>query len=267
MSDMTTTSGATSLRTARVKAVFEEPHRYLSRWKPDIRIRRESVEAYAASFHFKRLLDIGCGDGSISLPLAGKERHLMLLDLSASMTALAASKVPPELATSVEVLNGDVMAMSFGGDPLDLIVCIGVLAHVDSPDAFAGKIASLLESNGHLIVEFTDSYHFCGRLNHFFSRIRQAFAPARSSLNLFSADTAVRLMERHGFRLVSEFRYCQLSLPGLRFIGDRFRYWIVRFLFGTAPKGRNGCLGNEYICLFRGRSKMGRDNLETARIS
>jgi 2-polyprenyl-3-methyl-5-hydroxy-6-metoxy-1,4-benzoquinol methylase len=253
MADTRTSNCETLSKSERVKAVFEKPQRYLTRWQTDIRIRAETAKAFAAGFQFERVLDIGCGDGSVSLPLANRLKHITLLDLSASMAALASSKVPPELAENVDVRNEDFMRASFGGRRFDLIVCMGVLAHVDSPDAFVAKVASLLESGGHLILEFTDASHFLGRVIRLLTLLREMLAPSRSSVNLLSSESVARLTERHGLRPVSEYRYCQLAVPGLRFFGHRVLYWAVRSLFGSAGRSRNGWLGNEYICLFTAR--------------
>jgi hypothetical protein len=128
---------------------------------------------------------------------------------------------------------------------------MGVLAHVDSPEAFVSRVASLLEPDGHLILEFTDATHPYGRWMRFFSKLRQVLAPARSSVNPFSAEGVAGLTERHGFRLVSEYRYCELAMPGLRLLGHRALYKVVRFVFGIARGNRNGRFGNEYIRLYR----------------
>ena len=58
-----------------VKAVFEDAGRYLNRRRFDIRIRAETIGALVSGASFRNVLDIGCGDGSISLPLLGGRRR------------------------------------------------------------------------------------------------------------------------------------------------------------------------------------------------
>ena len=54
----------------RVRAVFEDAEWYFSRRAFDIRIRAETVQELVSLRDDARVLDIGCGDGSISpLPL------------------------------------------------------------------------------------------------------------------------------------------------------------------------------------------------------
>ncbi len=110
--------------------------------------------------NWQRLLDVGCGDGSISLQLLTSGSHLTLLDLSANMVALAKKNVPEEFSANVVVRNENFIGASFNSDPFDLVVTVGVMAHVDSPNTFLAEIRTLLRPGGSLIIEFTDSQHF-----------------------------------------------------------------------------------------------------------
>src|ERR1039458_272329 len=72
-----------------VKAAFERPQRYLDKRRCDIRIRAETVRSFTAGQTFTRVLDVGCGDGSISLPLLSQATRMTLLDLSSGMASIA----------------------------------------------------------------------------------------------------------------------------------------------------------------------------------
>jgi len=237
-----------SEKSARVKAVFEEPQRYLNNFGLHIRVRAETVQAYAARLDSRRVLDIGCGDGSISLPLLNRRTHVTLLDFSASMTALARSRVPEELAGQVDVRNEDFMTATFA-DRFDLIVCLGVLAHADSPEKLLGKIASLLAPGGHLILQFTDAYHFSGRLERMLRAVREFIAPARFPVNLFSFERVARLTGASGLRFVSQYRFGLPPIPGVEMLGGESLYKLVRLVHGSCGHERNAWLGSEYICL------------------
>src|ERR1039458_7265327 len=156
-----------------VKAAFERPQRYLDKRRCDIRIRAETVRSFTAGQTFTRVLDVGCGDGSISLPLLSQATRMTLLDLSSGMASIAQSNVPQGFAENVEVRNEDFMTASFDSSCFDLIVCLGVLGHVDSPEEFIKKLSALLRPAGRLILEFTDSRHFMGRLVRMMNRLRE----------------------------------------------------------------------------------------------
>jgi SAM-dependent methyltransferase len=235
-------------KSARVKAVFEDPQRYLNR-RLDIGVRAGVVKSYASRVYFRRVLDIGCGDGSVSLPLLNCGNHVTLLDFSSGMTSLARSRVPEELAGCVDVRNEDFMTASFGADRFGLIVCVGVLAHADSPDELIGKIASLLVPGGHLILEFTDAYSVCGRLGRAIRGVHELVAPARFPVNLFSYRRVAGLLAARHLRFVSEYRYGLPPVPGLRLLGRDALHRFVRLVYGPYDDNRNTWLGNEYICL------------------
>lgn len=237
-------------RTDLVRAFFDSPYRYLTGRRFDIRIRADSVRTFTHGRSCRSILDIGCGDGSISLPLLGRETRVTLLDFSASMLSIAQSNVPRELAGDVEVRNEDFMSAAFDPSGFDLIICLGVLAHVDSPEGLIRKTATLLRPGGSLILEFTDSFHFMGRLSRMMGWLKELVAPPRSPVNLLSFAQVDSLLSRHGFRLVSQFRYAYPPLEGIqRMLPQNILFEIVRLLFGTCEHHRNSWFGNEYICL------------------
>jgi SAM-dependent methyltransferase len=232
-----------------VKEVFENPRRYFGGRQYDVRIRAETVKSLAQGLHYQRALDIGCGDGSISLPLIGPGKRLTLIDVSENMLSLVRSKIPPELAGSVEVRNEDFMTAPFCPESFDLVVCLGLMAHVDSPGDFVEKIASLMKPGASLILEFTDAFDLAGRLSRFFGSLRKLVAPPRYPVNLLSYGVVSRLANRHGFRSVSQFRYGLPPLPGMEFLSHTLRYNMIRRINGTCDNRRNTWWGNEYICL------------------
>lgn len=232
-------------KTAGVRAYFDKPAAYLGR-RADIRIRTESVKHFVGGKECSRILDIGCGDGSISLPLLNGNNSITLLDFSDSMLSIARSNIPVEHADRVRLLAGDFMKADLQGQAYDLIICLGVLAHVDSPDKVIRKIASLLAPDGRLILEFTDARHFVGRLSRLVLDLRHLLKPPRYPVNLFSAKEVVQLCGAAGFRLESVFRYAWWALPWV-FSQDAL-YKTMRFVYGRPPRSRNSWLGNEYIC-------------------
>ena len=235
----------------RVREVFENTSHYLRTRRVDILFRMESVRAFAEKVQWQHMLDIGCGDGSISLPLLTSSRHLTLMDLSASMLRLAQDRIPKGLAGNVVIRNENFSEAVFDDSvPFDLIVTVGVMAHVNSADAFLAKIRRHLRPGGSLIIEFTDSRHIVGRVGRFMGRIKERLAPARYETNKLASGEVVALFEKHQLRLVSTFRYARIPLPGIdKILSHRVQYLIVRRIFNNCCKNTNAQLGNEYICL------------------
>ena len=233
-----------------VKQVFENVPHYLAGRRVDIRFRRDTLRAFAETFSWRTLLDVGCGDGSISLPLLRAENRITWMDLSSSMLATGRAQVPESLAGNIRLRNEDFMAASFGSERFDLIVSVGVMAHVDSPDLFLSKLRSLLPPGGHLVLEFTDSRHIVGKIGRFWGTLKECFAPARYQTNKVSFSTLNPLFQGNGFRLVSSFRYSRLPLPGVdRLLDERRHYKLSSAVFGKAFGNTHASWGNEYICL------------------
>lgn len=237
-------------RSEHVKGVFEDARGYLKSRRVDILFRTDTVRTFANRVAWRRLLDVGCGDGTISLQLGRPDNRLTLMDLSRTMAALAASNVPDALVRNVEVLNGNFMTTELSPEPFDLVVTVGVLAHVDSPDAFLGKLRQHLRPGSYLILEFTDCRHFVGRFGRALDVLKEKLAPAKYQTNKLSYPEVAALLERHHFRLVDCFRYSRIPLPFVgRFISAGFQHRLAKHVFGDAGRNTNASLGNEYICL------------------
>src|SRR5580700_3501046 len=115
----------------QVKSLFEIPDKYLCPRQYDIQIRVETVQQFTENLTVDRVLDIGCGDGSLSLPLLPRCKQLTLLDLSSKMLDLARGKIPADRSRDVELINGGFLGSNLPSQSFDLILCVGVLAHVD----------------------------------------------------------------------------------------------------------------------------------------
>jgi ubiquinone/menaquinone biosynthesis C-methylase UbiE len=233
-----------------VQEVFENASHYLKSRQVDIRFRIETVRTLASMVKWQRLLDIGCGDGSISLQLLTSDSRLTLLDLSANMAALAKKNVPEEFLANVVVRNENFIGASFDSVSFDLVVTVGVLAHVDSPDAFLAEIRTLLRPGGSLIIEFTDSQHIVGRLGKIWGRLKEVVAPARYPTNKLSFADVTPLFEKNNLKLISMFRYARIPIPGIdRIMSPAKQYKIAKLIFGDCSNNKNVAFGNEYICL------------------
>src|SRR5437588_12945296 len=141
-----------STKIDQVKTFFDQTELYL-KIDYNIRIRTEVVKGFVGDYQFNSILDIGCGSGAISLPLLRQNNHLTLLDVSSNMLSIARSSIPPGLAGNVETINEDFMHAELPSQAYDLVLCIGVLAHVDSPAAVIAKMVSLLKPGGSIIVQ------------------------------------------------------------------------------------------------------------------
>ena len=234
-------------KTEKVKSLFEVPERYLGPRHYDIRIRAETVQELTSTLMFDRALDIGCGDGSISLPLLPRCNRLTLLDLSRKMLELARRRIPAARKNDVDLIGGDFMGVDLDSKSFDLIFCIGVLAHVDSPVAVIEKVAQLAKPGGWVILEFTDSFHLWSIPIVLYQNLLKLVKPPPYRLNRLKKRQIISLCKQNGLKISALYRY-GLPPPGSqKLIRQEEMYSLTRHLFGSSGKNRTGWMGNEFI--------------------
>jgi magnesium-protoporphyrin O-methyltransferase len=105
---------------ATVRAGRDEMRATLLSWLPD-------------DLRGARLLDAGCGGGALAIEAAKRGAHVVAVDLSAQMVALAGERAPRDLKGRVEFHVGDMLAPSFGR--FDFAVAMDSLIHYAPDDA------------------------------------------------------------------------------------------------------------------------------------
>jgi 2-polyprenyl-3-methyl-5-hydroxy-6-metoxy-1,4-benzoquinol methylase len=234
-------------KTERVKSLFEIPEKYLCPRQFDIQIRIETVKHFTDNVIVDRVLDIGCGDGSISMPLLPRCKHLTMLDLSSKMLDLAREKIPFDRSKDVDLINGSFIGSNLTPQSFDLIICLGVLAHVDSPAAVIAEIARLAKPGASVILEFTDSFHFWGVPVVVYQKLLKFMRPEPYALNRLRHSQVVRLCHDNGLSASALYRYGLPPLGTSKFAGQEDMYRITRYLFGPSERNRNSWMGNQFI--------------------
>jgi 2-polyprenyl-3-methyl-5-hydroxy-6-metoxy-1,4-benzoquinol methylase len=238
-------------KTDQVRSLFEIPEKYLDPRQYDIRIRVETVRQFTDSLKFDHILDIGCGDGSISLPLLPRCNKVTLLDLSRNMLALASRRIPSDRLNDVELIGGDFMGANLEPQSFDLIFCVGVLAHVDSPAAVIEKVAQLAKPGAWVILEFTDSFHFWGVPVVLYQKILKLLRPEPYKLNRLKRRQVLGLCGENGLRVSGVYRYGLPPLGSHKFLSQEGMYSLTRHLFGPSDQNRKGWMGNQFIYRFQ----------------
>src|SRR5579863_8950222 len=138
-----------------VRRFFDRTDRYLAN-NINIEIRRKVVRDLVGDIRNSRILDLGCGDGSISQQFLASSISLTLVDTSQNMLEAARSQTPSELRTNVEYVNEDSSRYQ-SPSKYDLVLCLGLLAHVDSVESAIRNIAELLKADGRCVLQITDA--------------------------------------------------------------------------------------------------------------
>lgn len=233
-----------------VQDFFDEPKNYLARNSFDIRVRAETTEALLEGRKFATIIDVGCGDGSVSLPLLSAQRRLTLLDISPNMLSLAKSRVTQGLAANVDLINADFVATPFSSGSYDLVICIGVLAHVSSPRAVIEKIATVLKPGGTLILQCTDSAHWYRRLLSLYQGTLALFRRSFYRPGSLTNRDVLQMTAECGLRPEGAFCYNWPPPGSHRIFSQATLYRMVRSVFGDVAHNRNRWLASEYIYAF-----------------
>lgn len=133
--------------------------------------------------HGERVLDIGCGRGAGTLPLAravGREGRVTAVDVSPKMVAATRALLARERLGNAVVVIGDASRLRIGRG-FDAAFASLVLPLMDSPDSTLRHWLGLLRPGGRLALTTVDAVDDATRaLAGSFDRwLRQGSAPAR----------------------------------------------------------------------------------------
>lgn len=239
-----------------VKALFEMPEKYLAPLPAEVRLRDEAVQHFAGTMQFDHILHVGCGNGTISLPLLPRCRRMTLLDLSSSMLNLARRKIPAERAQDVELINTDFNKAELGDRKFDLIICLGVLAHVNSPAALITRLSHIAAPGAIIVLEFTDSHHFWSAPAVLYHALLNLLRPAPYAHNLIRQKQVSHWCRQVGLYQAGLYRYARPPLGCSSIFSQERIYRMTRGLFGAPGRNQKLWMGNEYICLLSNSKAM-----------
>jgi ubiquinone/menaquinone biosynthesis C-methylase UbiE len=217
----------TTPKSEAVRRVFESSQHYLAR-RFNIRTRAYVVQQLLGEIRGKSILDLGCGDGSISLQFLQDGNRLTLVDLSRSMLEEARRRTLEKYLQQTRFINEDLMRSAFR-EEFDVVLCIGVLAHVDSVTETIRAIAVALRRGGLCVLQITDADSVYSKVMKVYGTLRKAKPVDQGyTTNPTSVRTIQTLATGHGLRLVKQCRYA-LPTPGMLWLSDDllFRYQVA----------------------------------------
>ena len=100
-----------------------------------------------------RLLDAGCGTGTLTVEAARRGAHVVAIDLSPTLVQHAKENLPTDLgAGSVEFLSGDMLADNLG--TFDHVVAMDSLIHYEATDSVAALARLAARTSGSILFTF-----------------------------------------------------------------------------------------------------------------
>ena len=140
----------------------------------------------------ERVLDVGCGTGSLTMALLrrlGPHGSVVAVDLSKRMLEKARDKIHDP---RVQWVEGPVESVQLGAQLFDRVLCFGVWPHIAEPNATAARIHRLLRPQGLLHI-----WHLLPRTR--INAIHANAGPAVCSHLLAPAQDVSRLLCAAGF--------------------------------------------------------------------
>ena len=238
------------MNTSEVKAFFEKTDVYLT-YNYNLRIRAETVGYFIREMKFAEVLDMPCGTGDISAPFIDQFGHLTMMDFSENMIATAKKRVPENQQEKVTFINGDFYAHDFGNTQYDLVMNIGILAHIRNPWEFIEETMKLVKPGGYLIIQNTDSRHWFAKLIHLYLGMRRAVGKDKYKLNKVPQNELLERIEKGGLLLKDSFKYNQSFLGLSRFFSNDLKYKLTRKYFGFAGANKNASSGSDATFIFQ----------------
>jgi len=115
-----------------------------------------AIGARVALTQKMRALDVGCGTGLLSLPLAGYLGHITCIDTSAGMLEVLAEKIAVQGISNLTPKRHDLAADDMPQAGFDVIMSSMTLHHIVDTDAILAKFAAHLKPGGWLCVADLD---------------------------------------------------------------------------------------------------------------
>lgn len=233
-----------------VKELFENTALYLT-YDYNLQIRKETVETFTEGKNISSVLDIPCGTGAISIPLLPRIEKLTLIDISSNMLSIAEKAVPAQFKNKAELINKNFFDCDLPEQSYDLVLCLGLLAHIDSPEKLMNKLCSLVKPGGMLIIQNTNSKHFYSYLIRAYLGLKNIISKQPYALNKVPAKLVEEIIISNGFELQDCFRYNQSFLGLSNLFSNEKKYKLTRSFFGKARKNKNASLGSDHTYLFK----------------
>jgi ubiquinone/menaquinone biosynthesis C-methylase UbiE len=232
-------------RSVQIEGFFDKTHRYLHK-DSGVSVRAMIVRSLLGDLSHSRILDLGCGDGRLSLQYLSPTNDITLVDVSANMLEIARTRTPAALASRIKYINADFHR--YQADELfDVVICVGVLAHVVSIEDTVAKVAGFLRPGGRCIFQITDTDRFLGNLLVTLDRMRESVGHARGyAVNKTGLSQISRVARARQLTYGDKRQYWPV-LPGMGKLPNK---WLGTYQHFTLTHRSLSRLGFELVLLY-----------------
>ncbi len=170
----------------------DKSHPYLSK----------TLQKILNKFKYKnKLLDIGCGNGSLTKVLSKNFKSTFAIDTSKSAIYFAKKNNLKKVTFKVGTLQ--LHHKKFTRSTFDTITAIEVIEHVYSPDQFLKDIKRIMNNKTNLIISTPFHGYFKNLLISILGKFDDHFNPLweHGHIKFWSINTFMQLLSRNGFEI------------------------------------------------------------------
>ncbi|HET9957118.1 MAG TPA: class I SAM-dependent methyltransferase [Polyangiaceae bacterium] len=201
---------------------FENPSLYF-RGRYVVDLRKTLARDLLGELKETRILDLGCGDGTVSLQFLGNGNQLTLADSSRAMLSLVRASVPKHLENTVTLVESALEDLP--DQQFDIVICLGVLAHVQSVERAVQKIAASMRPGARCLIQITDHDRRIASLVRLFAGVRHLLQQCgRYEVNVTTRAQLEQCAGNLGLECLESKAY-SLGIPGAgRLLSQRVLY-------------------------------------------
>lgn len=233
----------------RVRTFFENCRLYLDK-NVEIEVRKNLLKTTLADRFIGRAIDIGCGDGALSVPLLPRSDNITFLDFSSGMLGELASRLAAsDFRDRAIVVDGLFEDSNLPEASYDTVLCMGVISHVQSVESFLDRVDALLAPHGLVVLQFSDAEKSIYAIQQALGRLNRQMHQHRTyTVNRIGFSQLANTTSALNWDVEAVLRYIP-PLPGLGLLlPQRLLLALLRM---TAKVPLLSRLGSECLILFR----------------
>jgi len=218
---------------------FNNPDNYLDK-DYNVKVRRKIVGALVGDVSDKKILDVGCGNGGVSLQFALTNR-LTLIDASAGMLDLARKNTPSSIRERVNYILSPLESAPIMEGHYDICFAMGILAHLESWKSGVEILSKSIKRGGQVVIQISDSAN---------PLVRSQLKPRgkrQYALNEIAFKSLVEVCGQAGLILLAEKHY-GFTVRGMGMLPNNFLY---RFTLMTTRFRLFKKMATEVIAVFQ----------------
>ncbi|HUV36821.1 MAG TPA: class I SAM-dependent methyltransferase [Patescibacteria group bacterium] len=148
----------------------------------------------------KRMLEVGAGTGRDGIELARQGAFVVSLDYSPSSLRMIRSQLAG--GERVVLCCGDACALPFRDGVFDVVFHQGLLEHFRSPGTLVAENHRVLRSDGLVLVDVPQRYHYYSLVKHIMIALGRWFAGWETE---YSIGQLEQLLRSHSFSIVRSY--------------------------------------------------------------